>query len=329
MKKDIFWQYIRGISIIAVIMIHVMYQTFSNYDYLNIFIRAIINFAVPAFIFMAGYFSKNEPAKVFYKKKLKRLLIPLIVWDVIYTIVMLISKDMSFISVIKKLIISSAGYHLYYIYVLIQLFIITPILYKYIKIKNKFLKFLPLLITPIYCLVLEVLQLRFNIAIPLYNYWIFGWFTYYYLGILIKNVNLNEKKINSILVLLIFTLIISILYRMYIFKTFSNYSLATSQILSINVFYSLFICIILFSISQKKLYIKKDSIIVKTGDYSFGIYLSHVLVLMIVKKILSFFTLPYILNICLVFLLTYTITYLINKCYYEMVNVKAINKLFN
>ena len=178
MSKNVFWQYIRGISIIIVIMIHTLYQTFSNYDYLNVIIRAIINFGVAVFLFMAGYFSKNEPVKVFYEKKFKRLIIPLVVWDIIYTIVMLTANDMNFIYIIKKLIISSAGYHLYYIYVLIQLFIVTPILYKYIKIKNRFLKFLPLLITPIYCIILEVLQLKYNTVIPLYNYWIFGWFTY-------------------------------------------------------------------------------------------------------------------------------------------------------
>ena len=326
MSKNLFWQYIRGISIISVIIIHTLYQTFSNYDYLNVIVRAIINFGVATFLFMAGYFSKNEPAKVFYKKKLKRLLIPLIVWDVIYTVVMLISKDMSFISVIKKLIISSAGYHLYYIYVLIQLFIITPILYKYIKIKNKFLKFLPLLITPIYCLVLEVLQLRFNIAIPLYNYWIFGWFTYYYLGILIKNVNLNEKKINGISVLLIFTLIISVLHRMYVLKIFYNYSLATSQILLVNVLYSSILCFMLFLISKKQISVDKNSIIVKTGDYSFGIYLSHALVLMVIKKIINYFYLPYVLNIILIFLLTYILTYLINKVYYEKIKGRLIWK---
>ena len=226
---------------------------------------------------------------------------------------------MNFISIIKKLIISSAGYHLYYIYVLIQLFIVTPILYKYIKIKNRFLKFLPLLITPIYCIILEVLQLKYNTVIPLYNYWIFGWFTYYYLGILIKSVNINEKKVNSIFALLIFTLIISILYRIYILKIFSNYSLATSQILFVNLLYSLMICVTLFLISKKQINVKNDSIIIKTGDYSFGMYLSHVLVLKVIKEILSYFYLPYILNIILICSLTYIITYLMNKVYYEKI----------
>ena len=80
----------------------------------------------------------------------------------------------------------------------------------------------------------------------------------------------------------------------------------------------------LFSISKKQINVDKNSIIVKTGDYSFGIYLSHVLVLMVIKKIINYFYLPYVLNIILIFLLTYILTYLINKVYYEKIKGRLI-----
>lgn len=51
MKKSQYWQIIRGICILAVIMIHCPQE-----KYIWLGIRQIINFPVALFIFMAGYF---------------------------------------------------------------------------------------------------------------------------------------------------------------------------------------------------------------------------------------------------------------------------------
>lgn len=64
MNERIHWQKIRGICILAVILIH----SFIGYNYIGqekneiiwIIIRQMINFAVPVFIFMSGYFIKQE-----------------------------------------------------------------------------------------------------------------------------------------------------------------------------------------------------------------------------------------------------------------------------
>lgn len=56
--KRTYWQIIRGICILAVVLIH----SFIGFEYIDgrdisyIIIRQFINFAVPTFVFMAGYF---------------------------------------------------------------------------------------------------------------------------------------------------------------------------------------------------------------------------------------------------------------------------------
>jgi len=70
---DAYWQYIRGICIICVILIHcktgVGYENNLigswNFDYWLIF-RQFINFPVAVFIFLAGYFTNIEKAKKGY-----------------------------------------------------------------------------------------------------------------------------------------------------------------------------------------------------------------------------------------------------------------------
>lgn len=58
MVKRTYWQSIRGICILAVVLIHAL----GGYNYVDvddtafILLRQIINFAVATFIFMAGYF---------------------------------------------------------------------------------------------------------------------------------------------------------------------------------------------------------------------------------------------------------------------------------
>lgn len=70
MKKQ-YYQFIRGICILCVIMIHVIYKTDSVYiNSFNIVVRRIIDFSVPVFLFISGYFTKYDNWKSFYKKKL-------------------------------------------------------------------------------------------------------------------------------------------------------------------------------------------------------------------------------------------------------------------
>ena len=53
-EKNIYWQSVRGICILAVVLIY----SLQCYDFNNgiVIIRQIINFAVAIFVFMAGYF---------------------------------------------------------------------------------------------------------------------------------------------------------------------------------------------------------------------------------------------------------------------------------
>ncbi len=68
-NKSQFWQMIRGICILAVIMIHCPSgQTYTNIDYNAwIVLRQCINFPVAMFVFLAGYFMIPEKTQGDYK----------------------------------------------------------------------------------------------------------------------------------------------------------------------------------------------------------------------------------------------------------------------
>ena len=153
-SKSKYFQSIRGVCILAVILIHSL-QFSDNImaNYLFIGIRSCINFCVAVFIFMAGYFTNinkfDNDKKGFYKTKFKRLVIPLLLWNLIYVSIKLIcGKYENTYSLIKSLFSFSSSAQLYYILVLIQLFILLPLIIK--MLNNKRTKWILYTITPLY-----------------------------------------------------------------------------------------------------------------------------------------------------------------------------------
>lgn len=62
MKRSQYWQMIRGICILAVVMIHCSTgQGYSELEYFGwVVLRQLINFPVAIFVFLSGYFMTPE-----------------------------------------------------------------------------------------------------------------------------------------------------------------------------------------------------------------------------------------------------------------------------
>lgn len=92
--------------------------------------RQLLNFTVPTFVFIAGYFTKKEkvkPAKTFYFRRLQRLLVPYIIWSLLY----LGLRGKLHQNILETLITGGASWQLYYIIVLLQCVMLTPMLVKF------------------------------------------------------------------------------------------------------------------------------------------------------------------------------------------------------
>lgn len=127
------WQEVRGICIIAVVAIHVLaeyQQRCKNIRLEWVLFRQLLNFAVPTFIFMAGYFTNvskvNDSIGRYYLKRVERLLIPYLLWSTLYYLLRG-HRQSNFLNV---LVTGNASWQLYYIVVLLQCVIFTPLLVK-------------------------------------------------------------------------------------------------------------------------------------------------------------------------------------------------------
>ena len=282
--KDEFWQIIRGICIICVILIHckngVEYRNDStnywNFDYWFI-LRQLINFPIAIFIFLSGNFINVQKVKKstlnYIYNRIKRLFIPFMLWTSFYTLIKVINnvEEINFI----KLLFGLSSAHLYYIIVLIQLTLLTPLLIRDIQ-NNKRTKFW-ILITPIYLVYLYFYMIINKKQIPFYQTYFPAWFIFYYIGLSVK-INgykflYKNNQISISLIMCIVSFILSIFEGYMLLSLGLLESIASSQI-KISTFLYTFTLIKL--IMKIKLYSQDNKIkwLKYIGDNSYGIYLA-------------------------------------------------------
>ena len=102
--KNRYFQFLRGILIFVVILIHTIYLNNEKYiNCINIGIRCLINFCVPLFIFISGYFVnkskvKDNPRK-YIKSRFYKIVIPLVCFSFVYTMIDYFTLYCCFISI--------------------------------------------------------------------------------------------------------------------------------------------------------------------------------------------------------------------------------------
>lgn len=112
------------------------YSIDFNYPAVACIYNSISRFAVPCFLFLSGAFlleQKNVEPVAFYKKNLKKIVLPTIVFSILYLIYNILccflgnEVDISEIgNCIKKTLLGEPFYHMWYMYMLIMVYIMVP-----------------------------------------------------------------------------------------------------------------------------------------------------------------------------------------------------------
>ena len=146
-KKDTSWlDIIRFIATIAVIVIHVtapyIYQygsiSMAQWNFYNV-VDSLSRFAVPFFVMLSGALLMNKEIQLadFLKKRFVRILIPFLFWSIVYSVYnyykLNIENKMNISAYVLDCFTNGASYHLWYIYMLIGLYLLIPILAKWIQ----------------------------------------------------------------------------------------------------------------------------------------------------------------------------------------------------
>ena len=272
-------QILRGAAIISVVLIHNVPSAATA----QILIRPFINYGVAVFLFLSGFLSSADEWNP--KKRIKKVFIPYLIWTLIYVIIHNIDQLNEIpLEYIKNVLNGQAAAPLYYAFVYCGFTLLIPLIDKLAKSKYKYIGFL---ISPLEIIIFRLFPLMLGIEIhPLIKNVIsiscFGWFTYFYLGYLIGN-DLIEIKVSRVKLNLL--LAISLLLQIiegYLYYLMGEANCGTQLKLSAILSGSIFCLLSYLFINDNN---HKIHFLKILGDYSSGIYFSHIAIMMVLLHI--------------------------------------------
>lgn len=324
---------LRVISCLLVIILHVggVYgQNISSeypsyYFTLGNFLHSMTRTAVPTFIILSGAFLleniKNLDYRYHYKKTFNRVILPTLIFSVLYVIYsMIITKvqnmvtgsSISYSASIISWILGRPFYHMWYMYMIIGCYAITPWLIKLrLSIGNKSFEKLGW----IFILIgIGIYFFKIKLIWPIQFIQYLG---YFILGYTIKKS--NKKIENQFLSYLMKS--ISVLFIMFLFTEFNiRYSLLNDKFLLLEPLSPL---AILSSIFLYRAFLNLNvtsSFLLKFSKHTFNIYILHAGILffldLFTRKLLNPYPNPlwyFPVLILAVFILSYIGSLIINK----------------
>jgi surface polysaccharide O-acyltransferase-like enzyme len=199
---------IRTLSIFLVILLHASNEILQapsvppGYWWTAVAYKSVSLVCVPLFVMLSGALllqpgKLNEPIRIFLKKRLSRIGLAFVFWSAIYLAwgFFLTSTPVTFGNIGKGILydlFSGAYYQFWFIYLIVGLYLITPILRVIIAYgSDRILRYL-LLLWFVGIAVVPILQLASGLTLNPTVFVIGGWIGYYVLG-----TYLQRKKVRS------------------------------------------------------------------------------------------------------------------------------------
>jgi surface polysaccharide O-acyltransferase-like enzyme len=200
---------IRTVAIVLVILLHASTEPYTKIELMspqgvqiwwasNIY-DSIARVCIPLFVMLAGALllqpsKSDEPIRVFYKKRWARIGLPVIFWGILYFAwgFLVDGKTFDADSVVQG-VLTGPYYQFWFLYLLVGLYILTPILRVFMKhASNRILKY-ALFVWFIGTAVMPLLTL-FGPYYLSANFFVFtGWIGYFVLGAYLLKIRVSQK----------------------------------------------------------------------------------------------------------------------------------------
>lgn len=291
-----YWpDYLRVIATLAVIFLHVSatpVQQFGNiaaFDWwVANFYDSCVRFCVPIFVMLTGalLLPKKMDIQDFLKRRLVRVVYPLIFWSIIYIAFTLIEKSLHgeslnlfrYAKYIYTALMRGSSFHLWYIYMIIGIYLFVPIIGKWAREASEFeiRYFLGIWICTLFIDKPFISKVSPEIDLSYFS----GYLGYLVLGFYLSTKTFaNPRKTKRIALLLLVSGIVLTNLGTYLASEYkSAFVKLFYEYLTPNVFIAsagLFVLFKDLSINNLRFNRMVDFI----SKYSYGIYLVHVLIL--------------------------------------------------
>jgi surface polysaccharide O-acyltransferase-like enzyme len=258
-----------------------------NYWLIADFYNALSRFGVPVFVMITGALLLHREYELgdFLKRRLWRIIPPFLFWSLVYVAYSWYNEDITFTDnlwgntiIVLHQLHYGASYHLWYVYMLIGLYFIIPILSKFVRnASEKEILYFLILWFVVMCINQPYL-LHYNPQIDLH--YITG-----YIGYLVLGHYLAFKKLpdwcNSIWFWLLFLVVLVIIVAGTYFASthYKTLSIIFYDPISPTIVWLSAAAFMVGRLGGVKLSPKAKKVRDFVGSYTFGIYLSHALIL--------------------------------------------------
>jgi len=306
-KRIYSFDVLRILSACAVIMIHISADIIKEFDNSTIdfvfgnALNALSRFAVPVFLMISGALMLEENKKTSTEKIIKSALNILILtfsWSLIYTLLYNVIKPVVFgESILISNIIHTffnGHYHMWYLYVLVGLYLVTPLLRFFIKKENSKLIRNYLLLSIVICFLFSFVNAFSNICFSgqdeisyfISNFrfdYLYEYLVYYVMGWYIVNVGLTKKLRVLIYVAGVASLVTTFITTQLFYSPEESHYFHSND--SLNIFiYGVSIFTFVYQLFKKN-EAPLSSFWIKISNLTFGVYLIHCIYLFIFKFI--------------------------------------------
>jgi probable poly-beta-1,6-N-acetyl-D-glucosamine export protein len=300
-NRDLSFDAFKGLAIIAVIAIHAAefglrkQPSTGEWNFSLVAYQQLLFFAVPAFVFVAGYWMSQKTIvslkeyKFFLARRLSRILIPYLLWSfvcIVFTAIRTHHVDMGEIA-ITLLTGKTPRSHYYWFFIMLsQMYILTPLLQQ---LNNRQYGL-------ILAITLNVLAILFRYVSKLYLndtsiafYLSFcSWVMFFQIGLLVGsggNGILGSARMHLfILPAILVSLLISQAEAIVILSKYGDpaIAIALSPLKYSSLLYA--VCVIFGFLFVRERFKNWPKLLVISGQYSLGIYLIHMFVLVLVVR---------------------------------------------
>lgn len=290
------------------------------------FYSAIARPCVPVFLMLTGYLMLNreDTPIAFYKKKYLKILIPFVFYSFLYYLVEYsLGNKKSILGFFPEFINEPTKYHLWYLYTLVGIYAAFPFIQKVFNRSSQNELRGIIIFWTLLGIALPTLRVAFNVKISFMGIAQFSWFssllTYVFVGGYIRKFHKQSQFYSWVTlvapVLMFIAAVSGSIVKGYADESYFRYELIFVFLYSVSIFH-------LFIKFCKK---EPNMIVTSIASCSFGIYLIHVLILVLLKKsgITGFIIHP-VIGIPICAALAFTGSYL---CIYYARKVRIVRHL--
>lgn len=285
--------FIRSVGILLVILGHVSavvvnrMQLFSRDEWLsgNIY-NVIARSCVPILFMVSGalLLPKQESLRDFYSKRVKKVILPFIVWSILYLAVINQVFSGGIIGGLKTSLLSivmhPAAYHLWFMYELLGIYMLTPIFRIFVNNASRGLVWYFIGIWFLFGAVQRQVEGFFSADLIFELGYLTGYIGYFVLGYLLTNIKLTPRLVWTAAITYLFcaAFTVFVTYRVsthagIVFDYYQNLLGWNIVLLSVSAYILLRAAALkIFSRPRPQL----EKIVLNISAASFGIYLIHV-----------------------------------------------------